>query len=190
MATQPQPHSAGSGRKGPALVPPTLVPAHDALRWVVEGVRRIVPACDTAAITVVEEDHSVVVVASDGLAEELDRAQLAAGEGPVLDAMGQFQVFTVARLDTTLSWPRFTRLAVGRGVMSSLTAPITTRGRAVGALSLYSCQPDGLSGHEQVGLTYAARAAVALRPENEPVGPGAEWAHPGLFGVASSSAVS
>lgn len=144
--------------------PPTSTPTRaygPALRQVTEEARLVLGACAAAAITV-SSGTPVLIVGTSKMATQLDRAQWDAGDGPGLDAMEQLQVFNVADLAAARSWPQFSDLARARGVRSSLAVPITWRGRALGALNLYSPDLDGFAGCEPLGLQFATTAAVVL----------------------------
>lgn len=140
--------------------------------------------CVAAGVTLVRGDGSVVVIGTSLLGRQLEQAQWDLGQGPGLDAIRQLQVFNVACLVTTRSWPEFVPHAISRGIKSSLAVPIVLRGHALGALDLYSFEPVAFDGVEQVGLHFATEAAVALAafgaghdirlrpPAPQPEGPG------------------
>lgn len=132
-----------------------------ALRQVTEEARLFFGARAAAAITV-SSSMPVLIVGTSQVATRLDRAQWDACDGPGVDAMEQLQVFNIADLAAARSWPQFSDLARARGVLSSLAVPITWRGRALGALNLYSPDLDGFAGCEPLGLEFATAAAVVL----------------------------
>lgn len=117
--------------------------------------------CASAGVTVALADVALIIGTSV-LGRQLEQSQWDAGQGPGIDAVRQFQVFNVSCLATSTSWPAFVPLAVSRGVRSSLAVPVILRGRALGALDLYSLEPGAFDGAEQVGLHFAAEAALAL----------------------------
>lgn len=142
--------------------------AHEeALRLVADEARAVLPGCEAAGVTVVHGEDPLLVVGTSLLGRQLEDLQWDAGHGPGIDAIRQLQVFNVACLASARSWPEFTRVALSRGVRSSLTVPLTARGRALGALTLYSFEKDAFTGHEHVGIRYAVEAAAVLA--------GAEW---------------
>lgn len=132
--------------------------------------------CVAAGITVVRGGVGLVVGTSL-LGRRLEQDQWDAGQGPGLDAMRQLQVFNVACLVTATSWPEFVPLARSRGVRSSLAMPITLRGQALGALDLYSLDPEWFNGAEQLGLHYAGEAARVLSVHGPQ--PGGDLPHAG-----------
>ncbi|MGH9178944.1 MAG: GAF domain-containing protein [Acidimicrobiales bacterium] len=144
----------------PPLSPPVTV--HEpTLRHVTAEALLIVRSCSAVAVTVATY-APVMILGTSAVAVQLDQAQWEAGQGPGIDAIQQLQVFNVADLAATRSWPEFTALAVAHGLRSSLAVPVTWRGRAMGALNLYSVEPDGFAGLEPLGLRLASDAALAL----------------------------
>lgn len=143
-----------------------------ALRRVVEDTLARFPACSASAITLVKGHEPVLLVGTSLLGQQLEEAQWDLGHGPGIDAVRQLQVFNVACLRTTTSWPEFSRLATSRGMRSAMAVPITGRGSTVGALSLYSQERDGFAAQEQVGLRCAAEAALALMAPMQAPSPG------------------
>ena len=144
---------------------PQAAPAEadtEALRRVAEEASSLVGTCAAAAITVMTAEDEAVVVSTCPLGQELEEAQWASGEGPGLDAIRQFQVFNIASLLTTTSWPAFRAVAASHGVRSTLSVPIVHRGRVLGALDLYGLDAGVFDGQEQVGLRFATRAAQVL----------------------------
>lgn len=145
--------------------------------------------CVAAGVTLVRANGTVVVVGTSLLGRQLEQAQWDLGQGPGLDAIRQLQVFNVACLVTTRSWPDFVPQAVSRGVRSSLAVPIVLRGQALGALDLYSFEPAAFDGTEQVGLHFATEAAIALSAFGD--GPDARLPRPvPQVGAGRSHAVS
>lgn len=171
------------------LVPEPERAQDEALRLVAEQACAEA-GCVAAGVTVVRGDDDARVIGSSLLGHQLEQAQWEAGQGPGLDAIGQLQVFNVSCLVTTPSWPAFVPLAISRGVRSSLAVPIILRGRALGALDLYSLEGGAFEGVEQVGLHFATEAALALSaPGGGPAG-GTFGAAPRAGGPGRSQAVS
>ncbi len=118
--------------------------------------------CVAAGVTVVRPEGLPLILGTSLLGAQMARAQWDSGDGPGIDAIGQLQVFNVACLATARSWSLFVRQAIARGVASCLAVPIILRGRALGALDLYSTEPAAFDGAEQLGLHFASEAAAAL----------------------------
>jgi len=132
-----------------------------ALRLVAERACSVT-GCAAAGATVVRAKGTPLILGTSLLGAQTEQAQWDSGHGPGLDAIGQLQVFNVASLATARSWSLFVQYAIARGVRSCLAVPIILRGRALGALNLYSTEPAAFDGAEQVGLHFAGEAALAL----------------------------
>ncbi len=112
------------------------------LETVVAIVRRTIPACDAAGICLLVDGQPTSAAVSDRLAVEVDLVQYQTGEGPCLDAI---RYANVIRVDVMERDGRFSRIAPGAlavDVNSVLSVPLEARGRAVGALNMYSHAPD------------------------------------------------
>lgn len=142
-------------------------PEEDALRLVAEDVRSAIVGCDSVAVSAVVGEQPVMVVGTDLLGCQLEQAQWSAGRGPGIDAIRHLQLFNVESLAAARSWPEFTRIALGRGVRSTLAVPVTAGGRSLGVLNLYSSEPGAFTGREPVAIRHASEAAALLA--------GVEW---------------
>lgn len=131
------------------------------LRLVAEQARTQA-GCLAAGVTVVEQGAPALVVGTSLLGHQLEQVQWDLGQGPGMEAMRQLQVFNVACLATSRSWPDFVASALSRGVRSTLAVPVILRGRALGALDFYSDRPDGFEDAERVALHFAGEVAAAL----------------------------
>jgi GAF domain-containing protein len=131
---------------------------------VVSLAKETVEGCDLASVTLVLADGEVETTgATEAAADELDRFQYESNEGPCLDAFRLRRVVPVDLLSAETRWPNFTRLALDRGLRSSISFPLIPRDDVVGALNLYSRSPDafGVEARDAASLL-AAQAAVAL----------------------------
>ena len=130
------------------------------LEAVVGIVRRTVPTCDGAGIVLLVDGEPTSIAVSDRLTIEIDLVQYETGEGPCLSAL---QDGDVVRIDILEKDSRFTRFAPGaldRGLQSVLSTPLTANGRRVGALNMYSTQPNA----------FDAQTSEAVRPMAEYAG--------------------
>lgn len=154
-------------------VPVSEAVGEQMLRLVAEQARAAA-GCAAAGVTIVNDRGGALILGSSLLGARLEQVQWDAGHGPGLEAIRQLQVFNVACLATTTSWPGFVSGALTMGMRSSLAVPITLRGRALGALDLYACDPAAFDGAEELTLHFAGEAAVALsHPDIAVVGPAA-----------------
>jgi GAF domain-containing protein len=72
----------------------------------------------------------------------------------------------VDNLEDEQRWPKYRARALELGIRSSMSFQLFTDGRNLGALNLYSQQPHAFDEDaEQIGLLFAAHAAIALRGE-------------------------
>lgn len=133
-----------------------------ALKRVVALARARFSGCDAASVMLVRRGRAMPVVSTAEVARELDSAQCRNGEGPCLDAIRQLQVFNVSTATDARSWPRFSEEAAARGIVSSLSVPLTVGGEAIGALNLYGRQPDAFAGCEADAVLLGAQAAVTV----------------------------
>lgn len=121
-----------------------------------------VPGCAAASITMWRDERPYTAVSTHELAREADEAQYETGEGPCLDASRDGEVHAVADMAAEARWPAFAERAAARGALSSLSVPLTVRGAPLGALNMYSPEPDGLRDGRDLGMLCAAQAAVTI----------------------------
>jgi transcriptional regulator with GAF, ATPase, and Fis domain len=124
------------------------------LEAVVALVKRTIPNCDAAGVSLLIDGEPTSVAVSDRLAIEIDLVQYRTGEGPCLAAIGQSQVLRIDVLDADTRFTHFAPGALDLELSSVLSIPLDANGRTVGALNLYSRQPDA----------FDARAEEAVRP--------------------------
>jgi len=126
-----------------------------------------VPGADYAGITLVLAKRTIKSVApTEDLVARADKAQEETGEGPCLDAVWEHETFRVDDLEGEKRWPNYRDRALELGIRSSLSFQLFTDGHNLGALNLYSKEPHAFDEEaEQIGLLFAAHAAIALRGE-------------------------
>ena len=96
-------------------------------------------------------------------APEVDQLQYAEGDGPCLDAYRHKKVIRVDSNRTEERWPEFTRRAVEKGVLSSLSVPLVVDDRGIGALNFYAHTERAFSDQdESIGIAFAEQAAVIM----------------------------
>ena len=130
----------------------------------VETAVRLVPGTQDGSISLVE--HRTTIMAAhptSGFPAEIDMIQTAAGEGPCLDAAYREHVVRVRDLRDEERWPRFAPRAAAAGARSMLCLRLYVEDDDLGALNLYSREPDAFDEEsEQIGLVFASHAAVAF----------------------------
>ncbi|HUR19031.1 MAG TPA: GAF domain-containing protein [Acidimicrobiales bacterium] len=132
------------------------------LKRVISMAQATIVGCDGAAVTLVRDGRAMPVVSTTEMARELDSIQCRTGEGPSLDAIRQLQVFNVATGAEARSWPGFSKEATARGVLSTLSVPLTVGGEAIGALNFYSRSADAFVGCEAVAVVFGCEAATTV----------------------------
>ena len=79
--------------------------------------------------------------ATDTLVLRADKLQYKLGEGPCLSAWAEQRPIIIQDTEEEVRWPRWTAAVADTPVRSVLSAPLTTRGRQIGALKVYSPLP-------------------------------------------------
>ncbi|MCU1690683.1 MAG: Response regulator receiver and domain protein [Pseudonocardiales bacterium] len=137
------------------------------LQTIVDDAVATIPGAAHAGLTIVLRRRDVQTkAATDELVEAVDRAQYETGEGPCLDAVWDHDVVNVPDLAQAGDrWPAFAPRAVELGIRSMVAFQLFVEGGQLGALNLYSAEPDAFTagGHdEQLGRLFATHAAIAL----------------------------
>ncbi len=122
-----------------------------------------IDGCEHAGISVIEGNTVTSPASSDEVPAIVDRIQSETGEGPCVDAIKEHEMFQTGRLSEELRWPAFTPRAVLESrIESILSLRLFTEGTTMGALNLYSTQPDAFDDRDvAVATVFAAHAAVA-----------------------------
>jgi len=117
----------------------------------------------SCGITLRQDDMPLTVASSDSLASQLDEVQYGQDTGPCLETMRTGQVITVTDTATEHRWESYPAYALGYGVRSSLSLPLTVDGTTQGALNLYATIPDAFGPQQQArGNIFAAHTSTAL----------------------------
>lgn len=141
----------------------------DTLSAIVHAAVGTVPGAEAASISSVRGRREVQTRAATGdLPREVDKAQYELGQGPCLDSLFESRTVRLADLGAETPWPGFTERAAALGVGSMLAVQLYVRGEDLGALNLFSTRSGAFTDEsEQVGLLFAAHAAVALAGAQE-----------------------
>ena len=135
-----------------------------ALHRVTELSVAIVPHCDGASLTMRKEGRPVAAAADAEWAGLLDDLQHREQEGPCIDCLREGSVMRVRDLEVDTRFPTYGPRAAERGARAVVSMPLAADGRTVGALNLYSRQPDAFDG---TGLALAelltAHASLAVQ---------------------------
>ncbi|MDG4791550.1 GAF and ANTAR domain-containing protein [Micromonospora sp. WMMD1102] len=136
----------------------------DTLTSIVAAAVPTIPGTAFAGLTVVQGKRSVWTrAATHELARRVDQAQYDTGQGPCLDAVFEHRTVRVADLTRDTRWPDFAGRAAELGVRGMLSFQLYVEHDNLGALNLYSPEAGTFDDEsEQVGLLFAAHAAVAM----------------------------
>ncbi|MCU1692204.1 MAG: histidine kinase [Frankiales bacterium] len=125
---------------------------------------RTLPDCDGASMTMLEEGVPAVVAADGPWATALDELQHVEREGPCLDGTRTGVVFRVRDLAVEARWPFYSPRAAALGARSMVSLPMAAEGKIVGALNVYSREPDAFDAETvALGEMMAAQAGVATQ---------------------------
>jgi len=110
------------------------------LREVAELAKNTVPGATEVSVSLVSKRRSDTVVHTGDLALDLDENQYERGYGPCLDAATDGMIMHIEDMATETRWGDYTKVAVERGALSSLSLPVTVREerRVTAALNIYS----------------------------------------------------
>ena len=123
-----------------------------------------VDACDGASLTMRRNGVPYAPVASDDWATQLDKLQFVEQEGPCLNCLREGTVMRSRDLGEDHRFPSYGPLAATHGARSSLSLPLAADGRTVGALNLYSREPDAFDNAAlALGELLAAHASLAVQ---------------------------
>ena len=132
----------------------------------------------SCGITVRRERSPMTVASSDALASAVDELQYSRGQGPCLQALETGVSVSVPEMLEETRWGGYPAHALAQGVRSSLSLPMRAAGTVLGALNLYSTQPDGFTDAgvvaRAVGFAEQGSAALdlALRASHDGVSDG------------------
>lgn len=121
-------------------------------------------ACQHAGISLIKRRHITSGPRTDNIPARMDDLQTELGEGPCLDAIHEEETFVTGRLSQEGRWPDFSRRAhTETGVESILSPRLFVEEDTMGALNLYSKQPDAFGEDDIViASVFAAHGAVAM----------------------------
>lgn len=142
----------------------------DTLQTAVEGAIVLIDHAESACISMVRNKKRIdTPAATNDTCRRGDELQYELGEGPCLQSIHQQE--TVLSYDLTREdrWPTWSRrIHDERGVRSMLCVQLFITQDTLGALNLYSSQPDAFDVDDQAtALALAAHIAVALSAAKE-----------------------
>jgi ANTAR domain/GAF domain len=153
--------NADAGRDSAVPTESDLIDA--ALRLVVELARSTVKGADGVSVSLRRHGRLATVAASDQTILEMDAEQYSTGEGPCVDASIEGRRFLTESLDDEQRWPTFTPKARALGIRAILSSPLVAHTRPVGALNIYSLQPDAFGSDDQsLAMRFATEVSAIL----------------------------
>jgi GAF domain-containing protein len=121
------------------------------------------PGALACGITMRRDHHPMTVASSHPLASQVDEIQYGHNEGPCLTSLRTGEMIVIEDLATDDRWPSYQMPALGHGIRSSLSLPLHTDDRVLGAVNVYATEPFAFGTHEQrTARRFADEAARAL----------------------------
>jgi GAF domain-containing protein len=118
---------------------------------------------DSVSVTLIRDEVPFTAAYTGQLALDADELQYERGYGPCVDAGRAGLVLRVPDMRREDRWPGYAAAVSARGVLSSLSVPLPIQDKYIGALNIYSGEPDAFGDDDvAAGQTIAAYAAVAV----------------------------
>lgn len=136
---------------------------------IVHAAVQTIPGAGYAGVSEIRGRHRIrTTAATSEVVREVDQLQYDADEGPCLSSLYDEVTVRAPDLVGDPRWPRFGAKVAGLGMGSMLSFQLyVTRGN-LGALNLYADRTGAFTDEsEQVGLLFAAHAAVAMSDARE-----------------------
>lgn len=139
--------------------------ANETLQQIVLLAVEHLDACEYAGISLVEHKKITSPASSNDVPRALDQIQSETGQGPCIDAIKERELFETGDLRNEDRWPDFSTLAFDQtGVLSIISLRLFIEENTMGALNLYSRQPNAFDDSDvAMGSAFAAHAAVAMQ---------------------------
>ena len=142
----------------------------DQLLYSAALVRVIVPSCVGLSLGVIEHGVTFTLQATSAEIASLDGLQYV-DDGPCVAAALEARPTTFETTSPTdeARWSLFARACAARGVASTLTLPITSRGRVHGSINLYASTPHAFDDHHtELAAIFGAWAEGAVTDADLP----------------------
>jgi transcriptional regulator with GAF, ATPase, and Fis domain len=123
----------------------------DALAHLVDTAAGLVAGEAWCGVTLVRTGGPCTAAASVGLPAKIDEEQYTTGDGPSMQAMSTGEMVMSVDLTHETRWPEWLDRARSGGVHGVLSVPVDIDDQVIGALSLYTADPDRLT--PDIGLT-------------------------------------
>jgi GAF domain-containing protein len=134
-----------------------------AVQLLAEGIRDAFPGSSGVGVTLVDEDgHGTSCGATDPVVLKADAAQYESGQGPCLLAWESQRPVVVHDAGADNRWPLWSPAAKDLSIRSVISSPLMVARRCLGALKVYSPQPDAYDGAAALSLDKFAVPAATL----------------------------
>ncbi|MGB6058077.1 MAG: GAF and ANTAR domain-containing protein [Microthrixaceae bacterium] len=126
--------------------------------------RFAVPGANSVGVTLRVDNSGSTVAYNGESATALDQAQYTDNLGPCLESFREDRMIYVERIATEVArWPTFVREAEKLGIQSSLSMPLHSEDKPVGALNMYACDEIAFSDETiDAARMFAVQASVAI----------------------------
>jgi GAF domain-containing protein len=133
------------------------------LQRIAELAKQAIPGVAGASVTLISNDKAHTAAYTGQLALDLDETQYGRGYGPCLEAAVGEEILEITDARQETRWPDYTRIAVERGSLSSLSVPVPVREALHGGLNLYAVEAGAFDDDARdTATTFASYAAVAV----------------------------
>jgi GAF domain-containing protein len=125
---------------------------------------RGIPGAEATSTTLIRGERPFTAAYTGEMALAADELQYAHDYGPCVDAGRGNVVLRVDDMRTETRWPHYVQQVLETGVRSSLSVPLPYQGASIGALNVYSTEPEAFASTESLdaGLQVAEAVAVAV----------------------------
>ncbi|MFP3580864.1 GAF and ANTAR domain-containing protein [Arthrobacter sp. SIMBA_036] len=100
--------------------------------------------------------------ATDPVVLQADKLQYMLGIGPCLSAWAEQRPILIQDITRETRWPEWTARITGLPLRSVLSAPLTTEGRRIGAIKVYSSAPNAFDDHSVFLIERLATPAAVM----------------------------
>src|SRR3954463_9905422 len=129
----------------------------------------LAPEIEHASVTVPDRRQARTLAATSEVAARCDALQYELREGPCIEALVDNEWYRSGDIAQDPRWPRWGPRAAREGVRSLLAVRLQVGEASMGALNLYSSQPDGFDDSDTLDVIflYALHAAASLATAKE-----------------------
>ncbi len=127
---------------------------------------RAVPGAESVSTTLLRGDRAYTAAYSGDMALRADELQYDEGYGPCMDAGRGGVVLRIDDMRTEQRWPAYVARVGEAGVRSSLSVPLPYQGNSIGALNIYSSQPEAFVSPESLDAGREVAEAIAVAVAN------------------------